>query len=1300
MVSRFEITLSIFLLTVPASAAILGPYTVDADTVHLFHFDERTGSSAANSVVGAAPLIAFNGQSTATGNTAQPAFTGITGATGPDGFGKAATIANLSHGLGLDANFSGGFQPGNSDTIASPDSIPHSSLTASDGSFTLEALIQVPDLNSKREIISTDSSLINRCFQFYLDRDGTIKFNFIGGTGNTASALIPRSGPHAFVPNQWFHVAYSYQATTAQSTFYWTPLTENFTQANSLPTSGAETMMPSYLGPLVIGNEGRSASGEGLLGKIDQVRISRVARQASQFIFTLDDSDKDEIADTWELFYFKNLDRDGSQDSDLDGATDRQEYIANSHPLDSTWTPQQASLAHRWSFNGNLTDSVGAITASLEDPDGNPSIGGTAILSNSDITLGGGANASSAYIKLGNGGLLAGRKTPVTIEIWATPIRVQNWSRIFDFGSSTSEYLMMSWTRGTTGTQDQVRWLDSTSNTANDSLAPYGTGTQWHIVMSLEPRAGSNGTTRVTWFAAPADSRSLGFAKGTFDSSNTMFGLDDAGNFLGRSQFAADNTANARYDEFRIWNGALSPTEREFLHAAGPNTTTLTDADEDGLPDAWEIRQFGNLTQSANGDPDGDRFSNLTEFQSLSDPSLAASTPLDLDADGLADAWELTYFTSLATSPTSDHDGDSENNLTEHNNGSAPNNSASTSNDTDSDGLPDLWELQHFSDLTSNGGADPDHDGFGNLQEFNASTDPTNPASRPPGTAVKLVPLDDGDHSTSDFGYGGSSAINSVAFVRSSLKTVGNQQFITWYGRHQFDPNAAFNNTIWIGRRTLGTSTWEIFRHPTFTANAITDGHDVISFGIDGDAYMHLSWGMHGDDFHYARSTTPVIGNGQILLGPDTSMTGLENAVTYPQFLKLPNGDLLYIFREVASGNGDTYINRYNLATSTWNCLHAPPGAKAPFIKGTTWSPNYNAYLNMPQLGGTDGDDLVLTWCWRFSSGISDSGSGFSGYQTNHHLNYARSYDGGLTWKRFNDSPYTLPITRDLEISALNRAEIIMPIPEGSSLINQASTCLDANDHPVTCTWWAPESTSGNFRRQYRVVFRSDNGTPQLDDDTWQARNISNRTSDPIGTRYAEGNVRDLGRPIIVADDEDRLIVAYRDNQSTTSLSTGLNNGITLVHSLPKSQDPHRLLWIQFDLTHENLGNYEPIIDNELWDRDRQLHFLYQAASGQGYTAPANTASRISVLEWDAASYFSHQAQASLTLNQNRSEITINCPSQPSWSYRLWSSTDLSDWTVVETRAGTGQTLKFTHAAAAGEAQRFWRIQMKEGGFP
>jgi hypothetical protein len=1396
MCLALRICLFSHVLLLPGGAAITGPYTVDANTVHLFHLDEAPGASAAaNSVVGGRSLISFNGTAAPGANTtAQPTLTTLLGAAGASGFGNAANVSTNTYGLGLDANNSGGFQPGTTSNASGnsngPDAIAHSAIAGSTGSFTIEALIQLPAITgASREIICTDSSATNRGFQFRVNTAGKLEFNFLSTDTNTTVFDIPTTGPHAFVANAWFHVALAFDGPTHTSSFYWTRVAATSTTANLIGTSTVETTTGTVTGPLVIGNEGRGASSEGLVGAIDEVRISKIARSANQFLFVSNDSDNDglddaweianfgnitaqsgtddpdhdgydnlaeqaagsdpnnpastpldvdadglpdawEIAnfgnitaqngtgdpdgdfasnrieylagtnpnnpaswpdtdgdgmnDGWELHYFGTLAKTGADDSDGDGSTDKQEHDANSDPTNPLWSATQALLAHRWSFNGNLTDSVGTSNATLVDPDSNPATGGAATLSATDILLGGGARATSSYIQLG-AGLISGRKTPVTLEFWATQVAVQNWSRIFDTGSGTTDYFTMSWTQGTTLASDRVEWVDAVASTAINSVQPYTPGTKYHIVVTLEPRAGTGGTTRVTWYAAPAAAAVLGYPRGTFDTSNTLLALADSVFYLGRSQFSADNPAHARYDEVRIWDGALTYGERENYQTFGPDTTMTVDSDHDGLPDAWEMLYFNNLDQTGADDPDGDSFSNAAEYAAHSNPTIAASTPLDIDADGLLDSWELQYFGNLLQTAAGDPDGDGESNATEQANGSAPNNRASNAADIDADGLPDSWELGNFSTLAYNAGSDPDGDRFGNLQEYQAGTNPMLASSRPAGTAVKLVPLDDGNPSTSDFGYSGSSAINSVSFVRSSLKTVGNQQFITWYGRHQFDASAAFNNTIWIGRRTLGSSNWDIYRHPSFTANTITDGHDVIAFGIDGEGYIHLSWGMHGDAFHYAKSIGPVTGTGPMTLGPDTTMTGRENAVTYPQFMTLPNGDLLYLFREGVSGSGDTYLNRYSIASHTWDNVHRSGNTQLPFIKGTGWTPDYNAYVNMPQLGLTNGNELTLTWCWRYSSGTSDTGSGAVGYQTNSNFYFARSTDAGVTWKRSDGTPYALPISSLAESGVeATRAERILSIPENSSLINQAGMCLDRSGNPVIASWWAPLTPTGNFRRQYMVVFRDDAGT-------WQTRTVSDRTIDPTTTRYPEADVRNMGRPIVVNDDSDRIIVAYRDNQDT--------NGMTVVHSLPKAQDPSRSVWIQFELTTDNLGNYEPTIDNELWQRERKLHFLYQAADGQGYTSPANTASRLSVLEWDAAAYFNQHPQPSVTFSADRTQVTLSCPSEPSWAYRLWSSTNLQDWAVVETRVGTGQPLEFIQPANLGETRRFWKIEYKEGGF-
>lgn len=60
---------------------------------------------------------------------------------------------------------------------------------------------------------------------------------------------------------------------------------------------------------------------------------------------------------------------------------------------------------------------------------------------------------------------------------------------------------------------------------------------------------------------------------------------------------------------------------------------SAADADSDGLPDAWEMQQFGNLSHAAAGDDDNDGVTNVQEYLRLSNPTKA-----DADQDGFLDS--------------------------------------------------------------------------------------------------------------------------------------------------------------------------------------------------------------------------------------------------------------------------------------------------------------------------------------------------------------------------------------------------------------------------------------------------------------------------------------------------------------------------------------------------------------------------------------------------------------------------------------------------------------------------------------
>ncbi|MEM2778880.1 MAG: Amuc_1099 family pilus-like system protein, partial [Candidatus Jordarchaeales archaeon] len=59
----------------------------------------------------------------------------------------------------------------------------------------------------------------------------------------------------------------------------------------------------------------------------------------------------------------------------------------------------------------------------------------------------------------------------------------------------------------------------------------------------------------------------------------------------------------------------------------------------------------------------------------------------------------------------------------------------------DRDGMPDGWEVQYGLDpLSDDAGQDKDGDGFTNLEEYRAGTDPTNSSSTPSVPSEGLSP--------------------------------------------------------------------------------------------------------------------------------------------------------------------------------------------------------------------------------------------------------------------------------------------------------------------------------------------------------------------------------------------------------------------------------------------------------------------------------------------------------------------------------------------------------------------------------
>ncbi len=100
----------------------------------------------------------------------------------------------------------------------------------------------------------------------------------------------------------------------------------------------------------------------------------------------------------------------------------------------------------------------------------------------------------------------------------------------------------------------------------------------------------------------------------------------------------------------------------------------------------------------------------------------AVALAIDTDTDGMPDGWEVDNGLDPQTNDAAlDPDGDSLTNLQEYETGTDPQDS-----DSDDDGMPDGWEVDNGLNPLPND-ADADNDRHSNYKELVAGTDPTNP---------------------------------------------------------------------------------------------------------------------------------------------------------------------------------------------------------------------------------------------------------------------------------------------------------------------------------------------------------------------------------------------------------------------------------------------------------------------------------------------------------------------------------------------------------------------------------------------
>jgi hypothetical protein len=236
-------------------------------------------------------------------------------------------------------------------------------------------------------------------------------------------------------------------------------------------------------------------------------------------------------------------------------------------------------LLHRYSFVRDAADSVGgpAWNGKLVAPNG-----GAAATINHGLVLPGnqqGGFGYSGYLSLPAGILT--NTSSLTVECWVTQTQANGWAEIWDFGVNNDENFALIPYPDNNNNDLEVAFNPNNNDIYTASSGLFPNGSQQYVCLTynnfkLTGNLYTNGALVATQ-VYPDASYCPGTIGGAGGTTENMLGNDVYGDW----QFSGT------ISEFRIWNGALSPSQVMADYVAGPATLP-------GSPPPLSIGQTGH----------------------------------------------------------------------------------------------------------------------------------------------------------------------------------------------------------------------------------------------------------------------------------------------------------------------------------------------------------------------------------------------------------------------------------------------------------------------------------------------------------------------------------------------------------------------------------------------------------------------------------------------------------------------------------------------------------------------------------